>query len=355
MSSLAATNMTLGQKVATFAAQHAVLTREIDELERLSAELPSLESVLEMSKNSIAAAEVRISQGRGKLRKDWRAHSELAASGAQSSGLSSLLKNKDNTLAKAKFEQEHQAYQDALARWTAEEASMIDSKNQEIAAMQKLYECRDSAARYKRLCAHLDRMHDIVFENEKIETAEWKYLDWQVRCALADDEATRGQLEAELKLISLVTGLHSTLSQIDRHYTKIMEVIVQYLADPAYSAAWWQLIVSGKDTKDERYSTIGGSLGFIERRLRPKLDEKLVQLKAHNTSSSTKVLIPALSLLPVRHTDTFAMIEGSSVQIFIPKLIMDEAMTNESFGKAFRTVQHGLRVVRQANGRLRVD
>ncbi|KAH7097723.1 hypothetical protein BKA62DRAFT_773966 [Auriculariales sp. MPI-PUGE-AT-0066] len=336
MSSSAAVSIRLEQKVATFAAQHALLTRELDELERLAAELPSLEKGLELSKESIAAAEGRISQGRDKLHKEWQAHSELTAN-TQPSGITGRLKSKVDTQAKAKLEQEYQVYQEALNRWSIEEATVIEAKSQHIVTLQKYYDCRDRAARYERLCTHLDQMHAIVLGDEKIETAEWDYLDWQVHCAHVDEEATRGQLDAELKLMPLVTGLHTLLSQADRHYTKVMEIIAQY-------PAWWQL--TAKEVRDEPYLTIGGAFGFIARYIRPKIDEKLAALTAHNATGSRQVSIPALPLFPTRSVEGVTTIDGRTIQLHTPSVQpAKESETNKSFARAVEVVKYGLRLM----------
>ena len=78
-------------------------------------------------------------------------------------------------------------FQDAMARWNAKEQELQEIKRQEILTMQKvwallivvaihltlpsqLYEARDTASRYTRLCTHLDRMHALVFSGVKIGT-----------------------------------------------------------------------------------------------------------------------------------------------------------------------------------------
>ena len=99
--------MTLAQKVKTFAPQHAALSREIDELERIATnDLPNLQNALEYTQTNVTQTELLITQGRAKLRREWRSHSETAAEKA-SGGLGGLLKNKDEAATRAKLQQEY--------------------------------------------------------------------------------------------------------------------------------------------------------------------------------------------------------------------------------------------------------
>jgi predicted nucleic acid-binding Zn-ribbon protein len=96
--------MTVADKVTVFSQQHAALTNELDQLERLRTELPNLESAFEYMRSSIAGAESRIRQGREKLRREWRTHAETVPS---SSGIGSILgKSKDDFQKQIKLQQE---------------------------------------------------------------------------------------------------------------------------------------------------------------------------------------------------------------------------------------------------------
>ena len=100
--------MTIEQKVATFATQHTALTQELDSLDRISTELPNLESGLELLRTSVSSAETRIAQGREQLRKEWRAHSESA--GGQMPPLASISRLKGtNDPARARLQHEYRS------------------------------------------------------------------------------------------------------------------------------------------------------------------------------------------------------------------------------------------------------
>jgi len=50
---------------------------------------------------------------------------------------------------------------------------------------------------------------------------DYEFLEWQVQCANTDGQVLQAQLAAELAAQKLVNGLHVTLYQIDKQYTKI--------------------------------------------------------------------------------------------------------------------------------------
>jgi hypothetical protein len=60
-----------------------------------------------------------------------------------------------------------------------------------------------------------------------VETPEWKFFEWQVKCAKMDHDRVANELKTHMTSLNLINSLHMTLSQISRQYTRIQELVLQ--------------------------------------------------------------------------------------------------------------------------------
>ncbi|KAH7099687.1 hypothetical protein BKA62DRAFT_283184 [Auriculariales sp. MPI-PUGE-AT-0066] len=316
------TTIDLDQKVAIFAAQHVALTRELDELEQSTSERPRLETAHDFLRRSVTAAEKRILQGREQLKSDWRAHS------ASSKGK-----------APNRLDHEAKAYQDALARWDAEEEGLRQSKTQKLDAMRKLYECRERQDRHLRMLAHLDGLYSVVFDGVKIEDPEWSFFEWQTQCAKIDLNLVCSRLETSVATLKVVTALYSTLTQINRHYTTVEETAMRY-------PQCWKDIQKWSDTKDYMVS-ITGALGFVETYLRKTALDHLGKLKEHCISTNALLEAPDLLFFPCQQRGNLAtMVDGMQTSLFVPhKYLHPEDSAPTDFVTASTAIRDALQVL----------
>ncbi|KAH7102411.1 hypothetical protein BKA62DRAFT_700288 [Auriculariales sp. MPI-PUGE-AT-0066] len=211
-------SMNLERRVSIFEAQHAALTRELDELEPAGQDLRNSKSAHDLICKNIAAAERHIFEGCDKLKRDWRARS------------ADLLHHiKRGPEAQAAYQRETNVYQQALAQWEEAEQQLVEAKHERLGARKEVSEAQRRVARHTHLVEHLDHLHDVVFEGIKIvDRPESKVLEWETRCALSDQEKVNKTLNSNMTTLQLINVVYSLLDQIERHYIRISEHALEF-------------------------------------------------------------------------------------------------------------------------------